>query len=605
MELLSGLSCVGAICVAVGRASEVIGGTRQDVNVALRSSDRGTSWELVDLPTALGVYMSAISCVSSNFCVAAGTGAELSIDGGRSWTIEDHVMAATAVSCATTTSCLATGTGSWSSVDGMTWTSTAANGFSTNPEATTCVVLDAVTKCWALGVASPGYVESTTDLGATWTTAAAPVIQWRAGGNSNGALSCSAAGSCVAVGADSVATSTDGVNWSSKDVGGGTRTWLEGVSCNAASCQVVGTTPSDSYLDRPFSITVNAATGSPMGQLGLFSANVDFVTSASCPSPSICLASGIDMSYANVLLTSLDQAHTWREARLPSSIVVIDQLDCVSTTRCMLAGENRSKLGVVLVSANRGASWTTTRIPGGLTEVVALACSASFCVASALAPHSRGVLLTSDNRGATWSIATQPKGYTSFDAVTCASSMLCFAGGAGKNSAHGAIASISPSVLHWSALKTPASMGEVLALACPTPARCYEGGATQDGISGQAWTTANTGRTWRLDLMQAGVGPLTQISCWSAGGCVAAASSTKLINFPNLAAPLMFNANQNNWFGDGGGSRAFYVAGVACARTGGCLEAFGGVGTGNGDGTNDSANEGPGIPAGAQLFYAR
>lgn len=269
-SVLGGVSCTSpSACVAVGPAFDSSGnpvGT-------LTETWNGTSWSIQPTPTSSspGAFLNAVSCTSTNACTAVGNNSAGAVMAerwdGTSWTVESMPAPAgapisflTGVSCTSATACTAVGGAFDSSFNplgtvaerwnGATWSiqpspTTASTGYTLG--AVSCTSAAA---CTAVGNTDSGLLAERWD-GATWTMQS-PVTPSGTGGNGgflNG-VSCSTPSACTAVGLVftpapfMVAERWDGTQWTvqpTPSIPGAYDVAAPAVSCPTLSvCTAVG-----------------------------------------------------------------------------------------------------------------------------------------------------------------------------------------------------------------------------------------------------------------------------------------------------------------------------------------------------------------------------
>ncbi len=207
----TGLSCgPSAACVAVAFSPAPFSTT------VLRSADSGASWSVAGVE--MGDFLAAVSCASSQACIAVGSvnpatkppgssdaTAIASGDGGATWGTSPFPGAVVAplldVSCPSTRHCVAVGPGRvvlTTDSGGATWTYTKAPQ---GADILTQVACCSPATCVAAGVQQSPRQEvalTTSDGGTTWNAATVP--DNLRSGLVLSAFSCSSASWCVAVG---------------------------------------------------------------------------------------------------------------------------------------------------------------------------------------------------------------------------------------------------------------------------------------------------------------------------------------------------------------------------------------------------------------------
>jgi len=225
-QRLDSVSCpTTSLCLAVGFDSSSTGG---NAAVILRSTDGGASWSPQSLAFT-ATYLFGVSCSSASTCVAVGRNEILTTtDGGATWTLRSPAATLLAVSCPSPTTCYAVGSQGEiiATKDGQTWT--AQN--SRTSAYLSSISCPTASTCYAL---SPqGAVFDTVDGGSNWNNGGYVPQQ---------VIRCWTATSCVAVGNRDLAyqTSNGGATWSTEEIGTNNQFW--GLSCSASgSCLAVG-----------------------------------------------------------------------------------------------------------------------------------------------------------------------------------------------------------------------------------------------------------------------------------------------------------------------------------------------------------------------------
>jgi len=306
---LTGTSCAGAFCVAVGSYSN------GSLDQTLIETSSGSGWTVTPSPNPAGAqdsYLIGVSCTSPTFCVADGFFVDSSDANqtlvetwdGTSWSIGSSANAAGAsfledVSCTSPSFCAAVGvyqTGGVSSVNQTlveTWDGTS----------------------WAV-VTSPNTSSTQS--------------------NALDGVSCTSAQFCVAVGnyddstpAQTLVETWDGTSWSitpSPNSSTSEANYLDGVSClSAASCQAVGTQVTGTVL-VPLAESWNGAawTIEPTPAPG---SNGDELHSVSCTAPDSCVAVGnvglLDPPAPGGVKAFAVPGHSGQTAHIPVAITTL------------------------------------------------------------------------------------------------------------------------------------------------------------------------------------------------------------------------------------------------------------------------------------------
>lgn len=198
-------------CVAVGNG---LG----DTAFIYETSDGGADWTGGEIPQVKVQQMSGVSCPSVNECVVVGSAPDgtttflRSLDGGTSWTASNLSQAVVyAVSCPSVEICVAVG-------EGMALTSTNGGASWAMDNYVTVGDIDAVScpstdECIAVGNTDTlGNVEYSTNRGKSWASGKIP--RWFGADDGTVAVSCPTVRECVAVsGRAMIASSNGGRTW--------------------------------------------------------------------------------------------------------------------------------------------------------------------------------------------------------------------------------------------------------------------------------------------------------------------------------------------------------------------------------------------------------
>jgi hypothetical protein len=246
-------------------------------------------------------------------------------------------------------------------------------------------------------------------------------------------LACPSVSLCVAVGGQTVATSTDPTGgsgaWTAFSLGAGS---VSDVSCPSASlCVAVGSTYSTSTGITTGTIATSTdPTGGP-GAWTITSLPRHALKGVSCPSVSLCVA--VDNGGSDVL-TSTDPtggAGAWNTVTLSisgpeSRFFGVSSVSCPSTTLCVATGGD----GDVVTSTNPtggAAAWTAVLLPGPFPPFpTGVSCpSTSLCFVSG----SGGIATSTNPTGGSsaWTTVQPP----SVSRISCPSVALCVGVGGG------------------------------------------------------------------------------------------------------------------------------------------------------------------------------
>ena len=175
-----GLSCLSTMCFAAGAT---VGATSVSGNAAIATEPvGGSSWTITVVGSAQTEF-TGISCVSTSFCVAVGSGL-IATWNGSTWVTANAPSNGDLVdvSCPTTTSCTAVGFGGPGgqqyqdlivSLVGGNWTTTYASPVTSNYNVLFGVSCPTPTNCFAVGENQPDAVIFAGVLtGTTWNWSA-------------------------------------------------------------------------------------------------------------------------------------------------------------------------------------------------------------------------------------------------------------------------------------------------------------------------------------------------------------------------------------------------------------------------------------------------
>ncbi|HXQ59659.1 MAG TPA: putative Ig domain-containing protein [Acidimicrobiales bacterium] len=317
---LDAVSCDGVHCAAGGFP----------LATSLVSGDGGATWTAT--PFDQGVATPAgITCPSVLDCVLAP---DLERITPGAITPSSNQGAVNAVSCATSTDCLGIGIDADVTTDGgATWTDKSTAPLTAGLGAVSCATTSA---CIAVGtVGGPNgneaVISATTDRGTTWSPQTAPTEL-----TGLGSISCATASHCVAVGfapnaitgdgAGAIETTDGGARWTERSVPGMQRAFQ--VACPTTStCVAAGLT--DAGWGGVSVSDDGGATWTT--QTFLWVRQLD---SVSCPTPSDCVAVGGSQG-----MGTNDGGTTWTAEALPSDIAGLDSVSCPTPSLCMATGQ--------------------------------------------------------------------------------------------------------------------------------------------------------------------------------------------------------------------------------------------------------------------------
>jgi hypothetical protein len=374
-----------------------------------------------------------VSCASSSFCVAVGYEYDFSGAGGGTETGGQPLIE------------------TW---DGSTWSIT-ANPISSSDalDAVSCV---SSSFCVAVGYAGSGQTLTETWNGSTWSVTASPSThRGTADEDYLDAVSCTSASFCIAVGyydyeEDTLTESPDqtltlvwnGTLWSvvtSPSTSSADDDYLSSVSCVSSSlCVASGTYLDASDGDGMILIdSWNGAGWSIAVSQNPASSDDASISAVSCPSATFCIAGGYyyDTSVDEYLpLTESWDGSSWSVSASPEDSV--SDLWCGSSTDCVAVS------GTVIESWN-GSGWSNSATPSppgtDYNGLDAVSCtSAAFCMAvgefgyfNLDAGPERNLAVMWN--GTSWLITPSPDetagGDDYLNGVSCSSSSFCAAVG--------------------------------------------------------------------------------------------------------------------------------------------------------------------------------
>ncbi len=499
---LSGVSCAGAVCVAVGSVSA---GSGADAWGGLEVAvERGGRWtvQVLDQGAAQGSVpeLTSVSCTSATHCVAVGADATHLVAAtltGTTWTVADlpgtladdwltsvscWVGGCTAVGVADST----TTTDLVETLDGGTWSATTSAIPVAAPGGLSAVDCPSPATCTAVG---QGVVAE--ESGGGWTATAVPAagspVTW-------GGLSCWAVASCLAVGSDATSTgrllTIDGasVTTGTLPLPGGA-SGLSSVWCaSQSSCEasVVGRAFEAGAVERLAGGTWTTSL------LPYETAPFDDLSGLSCTAVSSCVVT------VTVGVVVEERASTWHRVGLEAAPGPVDasltSVSCPTPTRCVAVGtyENVSDEDRPFVATLADGTWrgAVLPVPAGTTQLdlSSISCVETACVAvgsevSTTSTRERAVVARST--GGAWALSVLPlaaaTSAAALDGVACRSATWCVAVG-------------SATTCH---------------VACTRP--------LVETLGGAGWQPAVLGLPAHSDAAW-----LSTVSCWSVRACVAA-----------------------------------------------------------------------------------
>lgn len=449
----------------------------------------GSTWKLKRLSSGLGAGLSGVACATTSRCGAVGDRfVECGSPDGGCGTENGVVVSLDA--------------GAWSTSE-LPYPELAGRASEGLPDAgAEGIACPSATTCVAVGFGSQGDESGTVgnSFGATyqqqsptkWLAPTAPVVpggpfSWLSG------VSCSAASSCIAVGAfdtqsflsKPLVAASSPTGWSAAALplpSKATQGALSAVSCVPSLCVAVGwqqTDGSTSPLVDEFgkngwvTVAVPEATGT----------QYDTLLGVACSSDSACTAVGEGQSSGLTLPVILTLADGTWSAMVPTTPDDANQATGLSgvwcsSTNCVATGLSTTGLAPI-VETESGGSWQSSTLPTISGDVgptlVGVGCSgAGNCLAVGDAYHG-GVELPAQEAGPTSWTASVPDGSSASGrllAAACTSSTTCIA--AGSSGAQFLVMTDTSGA--WSATTLPpptgASNATLVAISCASTTSC-------------------------------------------------------------------------------------------------------------------------------------
>jgi hypothetical protein len=404
---LSAVSCPigGTTCVSEGPG--FISGTSVVVNPTADTS--GSSWTQESIPQTAGTLI-GLDCISATTCESVGsTGATATsgsafvmgtTDAGNTWTVQALPAGASnfdSISCPSATTCFAAGSAASTAVVATTTDSGAAWAISQPPgmASLTSIACPSASDCYAIGTGQSGDTEivASTDGGNTWTAT-------DLGGDigSPDGIACVSATSCLAVGGNDFTTTTDGTDWASPTTVDGEFTY-GAVSCFTASlCVAVGGLQGGS--ESAVAVTTNMGGSwtdeSPPAQF-------TNLTGVSCPSATVCFASGSSSDYGEGVIESVDSGADWTTLSLGLITSGLSSISCASATVCDAADGN-----LVLATADGGNDWFPETVSAGANPDAVACPSPAGCFIAGTGSGITGGVVESDFPTPPLKVSTTP-----------------------------------------------------------------------------------------------------------------------------------------------------------------------------------------------------
>ena len=179
----------------------------------------------------------------------------------------------------------------------------------------------------------------------------------------------------------------------------------------------------------------------------------------------------------------------WQVSAAYGAVPGVEEMSCPSTSVCYASGSNSSQAGDVLVTTDSGAIWNDTTLPPGTGGITSIACpSNSICFAG----DNRGVLLTT-NFGATWRQEQINSAAVGVTDIACPWTSTCYALPSGESVAV-YITTDSGEIWRDSPVRSAAGEPQIWALgyiSCPSVTTCFAENNQADFV-----TTTDSGAVW-------------------------------------------------------------------------------------------------------------
>lgn len=573
----TGVSCLsGQFCMAVGSTdTDALDGVS-----GFAEAWNGSAWSLVPIaqpPGAIGSELTAISCVTADFCEAVGvyrtaqaTDSLAERWNGSHWRIQISPNQSgeyaetwlSGVSCVSTRFCQATDSSGpliaqW---NGSHWTARTAPR---DPASLSSVSCESIAFCQAVGITGASLVSERWN-GTRWQAA---TIVKAANGKQINAVSCGSASFCEAVGSRpstkpggsdaGFAVVWNGTSWRTQAVPT-TETVAYGASLAAVSCSsdqyceaggsfpvkvdawngvawmeqrpLIPRTPVDNDLDgvsclsATFCEAVGGAGTNPSGLPEVWNGTKwtlqaraslygDF-SSVSCVSATFCEATGAEFAQWN--------GTTWK-AQPFYPAPEYQSVSCASTAFCVAVGDNGA-------ATWNGTTWKQATLPTASGSYISVSCvSATFC--EAVAPNNSlrsGPGIAAQWNGTSWTSqpVPGPAGSTGvlLYSVSCISATFCEVAGLSGSTAF-TDAWNGNAWEEQGALPVPAGSTRILpwSVSCVSAVDCsLAGGSTTSTGKGHRLIEGWDGTSWTIETTSAEAGSwLHGISCLAAGPCIA------------------------------------------------------------------------------------
>jgi hypothetical protein len=379
---LNAVSCVASGCIAAGY-SQTDQQSPTIVDTTLAESWNGAAWSVTSAVSPSGAvptYLSSISCVAANACMAVGY--HFDVDTGLYVPLSER----------------------W---NGTAWTvktvPVPAGSTGTYLESVSCASASA---CQAVGLentSGPGMTFAVSWNGTAWSIKTTPNPAGAAASLLYG-VSCTTATACTAVGrygsgggSETLAETWNGTAWSiqtTPNPAGTTFSSLTGVSCASGSfCEAVGSY-SHNNVNKTMAEAWNGTAWTVQTTPDPAGAEANYLASVSCPTTGYCMAAG-DYENSSAVNKALSEqwdgtAWTVKTAITPvhSSATLLYGVSCTGASACAVAGTYLSTTAgpKTLAEAWNGNAWKvqSTATPAGAAtaSLQGVSCLSGGCTAA-------------------------------------------------------------------------------------------------------------------------------------------------------------------------------------------------------------------------------
>ncbi|HUD37619.1 MAG TPA: hypothetical protein VMR14_12010 [Streptosporangiaceae bacterium] len=561
---LSAVSCTSAAkCTAVGSATK---GNRE---APLAERWNGAKWQIQATRKPAGAadgVLGGVSCTSATRCIAVGDGstgthakALAEVWNGAKWAIAptpdlpSGFTQLSAVSCPSSNSCMATGLGVAERWNGAKWSLVKIGKPGGTEADLSSVSCTRAGPCYAAGA---NFVEGVQMLvaeywnGSRWQVQGAQVTTSYDSSGLSG-VSCTTATNCTTVGfyhdpvdGDRALAFDFSLRWQDQSplpFNGVVSTGLNAVSCaSPQACVAIGTFQTATAFES-FAETWSGGTWSSESTP---KPKVTNLAAVSCTAATSCTAVG-DIVTNGIPLTLAEHWNgiTWARQHTPNPAKAarsfLTAVSCPSRGACTAVGFYVDHAGHQFTIAERwnGRSWEAEHVPGPAgkagIQLEGVSCgSARAC--SAVGTFDGGMFTDSWN-GKNWRLkpVAAPKGGKEgfLSSVSCTSASACTAVG---DYLHGS--RLVPLSERWNgknwqaqraAIPPGASSSGLSSVSCTSATACTAAGFTQHATTGTVAERWN-GKKWVAEIIQPPPGSLSaqlgSLSCNSAIACMAVGS---------------------------------------------------------------------------------